>query len=127
MRITRPTATWSMLAMCPFEQSFAPVPSHQYFPEFDSQLDILPKLPVSDDLQTLLKDDDAMWEEHHEKLLTQLHETSLQLCDDGLRDSPGHCAKYLMYSFLYRDKKIIHMEQVQVKKLSIRKKLASAS
>ncbi|XP_065281510.1 uncharacterized protein [Dermacentor albipictus] len=58
----------------------------------------------------------TVWDEHQEILLTELSDTSLQLCGYGQYDSPGHSAKFLLYSFLYPEKrKIIHTEQVQVK------------
>ncbi|KAL1448016.1 hypothetical protein MTO96_028301 [Rhipicephalus appendiculatus] len=86
------------------------------FPESESQLDTLPELSVSHDLQELLQDDDAVWDEHQERLLTQLRGTNLQLAGDGRCDSPGHSAKYLTYYFLCPDSgNIIHTEQVQVK------------
>ncbi|KAL1481713.1 hypothetical protein MTO96_034268 [Rhipicephalus appendiculatus] len=86
------------------------------FLESESQLNTLPELSVSHDLQELLQDDDVVWEEHQERLLTQLRGTNLQLAGDGRCDSPGHSAKYLTYSFLCPDSgNIIHTEQVQVK------------
>ncbi|KAH7953716.1 hypothetical protein HPB49_011610 [Dermacentor silvarum] len=57
-----------------------------------------------------------VWDEDQETLLTELRDTSLQLCGDGRCDSPGHSAKFLTYSFLCPEKgKIVHTEQVQVK------------
>ncbi|KAH7931627.1 hypothetical protein HPB49_026333 [Dermacentor silvarum] len=54
-----------------------------------------------------------VWDEHQETLLTELRDTSLQLCGDG------HSAKFLTYSFLCPEKgKIVHTEQVQVKEHS---------
>ncbi|KAL1423496.1 hypothetical protein MTO96_000024 [Rhipicephalus appendiculatus] len=96
------------------EARLSAIPS--VFPESESQLDTLPELSVSPDLQELLQDDDAVWEEHQERLLTQLRSNNLQLAGDGRCDSPGHSAKYLTYSFLCPDSgNIIHTEQVHVK------------
>ncbi|XP_065289971.2 uncharacterized protein [Dermacentor albipictus] len=58
----------------------------------------------------------TVWDEHQKSLLTELSDTSLQLCGDGRCDSPGYSAKFLSYSFLCpKKRKIVHTEQVQVK------------
>ncbi|KAM7282274.1 uncharacterized protein ISCGN_002424 [Ixodes scapularis] len=56
-----------------------------------------------------------VWMDEQGKLLEELHDQPLDLAGDGRCDSPGYCAKYLMYSLHVPGlNKILHFEQVQV-------------
>ncbi|XP_064480534.1 uncharacterized protein LOC135394033 [Ornithodoros turicata] len=56
-----------------------------------------------------------VWNAEHNHLLLSLQDKPVDLLGDGRCDSPGHCAKYMTYTFMEaHSKKIVSSVQVQV-------------
>ncbi|XP_041423621.1 uncharacterized protein LOC121395106 [Xenopus laevis] len=91
------------------------------FQKVDDMLNILGLLHISKTTyyrfqrEYLFQAIDRQWQLEQESLRTQLSEKALCVAGDGQYDSPGHCAKYCIYSMMDMvSEKILHFQILQI-------------